>query len=181
MSINANNTALLVIDIQGTLARTVDQVNQLQQNWIKMIRVSRLFKLPILVLEQYPEGLGGTIDELKAELGDSPVFAKRTFSGYQEPNFKQALQAIKVENLIVMGVEAHVCVFQTVQDILTHEDLSLYLLGDGVSSRKALDRELAIKRLEQQGAIITTLEMAAFELMQDSRHEHFKDFLKIIK
>lgn len=181
MTINVNNTALLVVDIQGTLARTVDHVNHLQQNWIKMIRIARLFELPILVLEQYPEGLGGTIQELKAELGDSPVFAKRTFSGYQDPSFRQALQALKIDNLVVMGIEAHVCVFQTSLDILKHESVSLYLLGDGVSSRKTLDRELAIKRLEKQGAIITTVEMTAFELMQDSRHETFKDFLKIIK
>ena len=83
MSLNRDNTALLVVDIQGALARTVVDANQLQPNWIKMIRVARLLELPILVLEQYPEGLGETIQELKVELVDCPVYSKRTFSGYQ--------------------------------------------------------------------------------------------------
>ena len=181
MSLNRDNTALLVVDIQGALARTVVDANQLQPNWIKMIRVARLLELPILVLEQYPEGLGETIQELKVELVDSPVYSKRTFRGYQEEEFRKALKALRVENLLVMGVEAHVCVFQTALDILTHEALSLYLLADGVSSRKAIDRDFAIQRLEKAGSITTTVETVAFELMHDSRDEAFRDFIKIIK
>lgn len=181
MSINQNNTALLVVDIQGTLARTVEGANLLQPNWIKMIRVARLFNLPILVLEQYPEGLGETIPELKVELKGCSVYSKRSFSGYQNKAFKSDLKALSVENILVMGVEAHVCVLQTALDILKNETLSLYLLADGVSSRRIIDRDLAIKRLEKAGAVTTTVEMSAFELMEDSRDERFKKFLKIIK
>lgn len=181
MSINRNNTALLVVDIQGTLARTVEGANLLQPNWIKMIRVARLFNLPILVLEQYPEGLGETIPELKAELKDCFVYSKRSFSGYRNNAFKSDLKALSVENILMMGVEAHVCVLQTALDILKNETLLLYLLVDGVSSRRIVDRDLAISRLEKAGAVATTIEMSAFELMEDSRDEVFKEFLKIIK
>lgn len=181
MVINRKNTALLVVDIQGSLARTVEEANQLYSNWIKMVRVARLFDLPILVLEQYPEGLGGTIPELQVELENFPIYSKRTFSGYQDIDFRNALKSLDVDNLLVMGVEAHVCVFQTVSDILAHETFNIYVLGDGVSSRKAIDRDLAIRRLEKAGSIISTVETVAFELMQDSRDEKFKDFLKLIK
>lgn len=181
MSLNRENSALLVVDIQGRLTETVEDATSLHANWLKMIRVARLFELPILVLEQYPEGLGQTITSLKQELGESPVFAKRTFSGYQNTEFKRALKTLNVKHLLVMGIEAHVCVFQTAQDILENETLSLHLLADAVSSRQSIDRTLAIQQLDKAGAIITTVERTAFELMKDSQDELFKAFLRIVK
>lgn len=181
MTVNINNTALIVVDIQGKLARTVDNVNEVYQNWLKVIRAARLFQMPILVLEQYPQGLGHTIEDLQVELGDSPVFAKRTFSAYREESFVKALEALEIENLLIIGVEAHVCVFQTTLDLLNETNYEIYLLADGVSSRKATDRDYAIDRLKTAGATISTTEMTLFELMADSSQPLFRDFLKIVK
>lgn len=97
-----------------------------------------------IVLEQYAEGLGETIPELRGELKDNHIFSKRSFSWYQDPDFRMVLKALDVNNLLVMGGEAHVCLFQTGLVILKHEELSLYLLANGVSSREAIDRDLAI-------------------------------------
>lgn len=181
MLVDISNTALIVVDIQGKLARTVDDVDQVYSNWMKMIRSAKLFQMPILVAEQYPEGLGHTIPELQEELGDSPVFPKRSFSAYKERDFVKALDDLKVTNLIIIGLEAHVCVFQTCLDLLISTNYNIYLMADGISSRKAIDRDYALKRLKEEGARISTTEMTLFELMKDSSDPLFRDFLKIIK
>jgi nicotinamidase-related amidase len=175
-----DKTALLVVDIQGTLARTVHDSHQVYLNWIKLIKAARVFQLPIILLEQNPRGLGVTIPELRELLGDQKPIGKMTFNACYNEEFVQKLRATGREQLLVAGIEAHVCVYQTVTGILKLP-YQVYIASDAVSSRTSWNRQMALKRMQELGAVITTTEMALFEMMRTAEGELFKKFIKIVK
>lgn len=173
-------TALVIVDIQGVLARTVHESSQMYTNWQKLIKAAQLFKLPIILLEQNPEGLEPTIPELREILGDLPPIAKMTFNACLKEGFLNKLKEMGKEQLLVCGVEAHVCVYQTVCGLL-EEAYQVYVVSDAVSSRTSWNRMMALERMRELGAIITTTEMALFELMGTSEGELFRKFIRIVK
>lgn len=175
-----DKTALLIVDIQGALARTVHQSNLLYANWQKLIKAARLFQLPIILLEQNPQGLGTTIPELRELLGDLPPTEKMTFNACLNEAFLKKLKETGREQLLVAGIEAHVCVYQTVSGLLK-EPYQIYVASDAVSSRTSWNRMAALQRMRELGAVITTTEMALFEMMRTSEGELFRRFIKIVK
>ncbi|WP_261886753.1 hydrolase [Vibrio pomeroyi] len=173
-------TGLVVVDVQGKLARLVDESETLISNCGKLIEGAQVLGLSVVSLEQNPEKLGPTVSELNDLLSDAKSISKFTFNACNEPKFVEAVQAKDVDTWLVCGIEAHICVYQTAMGLL---DLGykVQVVGDCVSSRTALNKKLAISRLRDAGVQITGLEMSLYELVKDCRAPEFKSILSLIR
>jgi nicotinamidase-related amidase len=147
----------------------------------KLLKAADIFEIPVLITQQYTKGLGDTLDEVKeAKIGFSHI-EKNAFSAMGEPNFVKALKDSGRKTVIIFGIEAHVCVLQSMLDLL-EEGYDVFVVSDAVSSRKALDKDYSIIRAVEAGAVPTTVEAALFELLDDdSKSETFKSISKLIK
>lgn len=179
--LHPENTQLLIIDIQGKLADIVVDAEKLIRNTEILIKATRLLDIPAVWVEQNPEGLGRTHDRLKSLLEERNVMLpKHTFSALKNDEIKKALSENRRKQVLVCGVEAHVCVYQTVMDLL-NDGFEVHLVTDAVSSRETFSRESGIRKMSDFGAIPCTTEMALFELMKSHQHPKFRDILKLIK
>lgn len=175
--------ALLVVDVQEKLLPAIasDPPKDVLDRCTQMIRMAHVFELPIFVTEQYPKGLGHTDKQLLAAFAEPPgVFEKSTMSCWRDPAFCDALRASGREHIIVCGVEAHVCIQQTVLDLL-RVDYVPFLPVNAIASRFENDKAVAIKRMRHAGAEVTTAEALIFELVERCDHPKFKDVLKLVK
>jgi nicotinamidase-related amidase len=180
MRIIRENTIGLFIDIQEKLFPHMLEKEQLEQNIIKLISGLKALEVSYFVTEQYTKGLGFTISPLKEALGEYKAFEKKTFSCCDEPHFISKLKASGKRNIILCGIETHVCVLQTAIDLLT-EGYQPVVIEDCVSSRKLPDKKTAIERMRQEGAIISSLESILFELTRASGTETFKVVSGLVK
>ncbi|MDH5885834.1 hydrolase [Vibrio splendidus] len=178
--LNRANTGLVVVDVQGKLARLVDESDTLIASCGKLIQGAQVLGLPIIRLEQNPEKLGATVDELNDLLSDAKPIPKFTFNACDEPKFVEAVQAKDVDTWLVCGIEAHICVYQTTMGLL-ELGYKVQVVGDCISSRTALNKDLAIRRLMDAGIEITGLEMSLYELVKDCRAREFKLILSLIR
>jgi nicotinamidase-related amidase len=174
----ASDTGLLVVDVQQKLIGLIDGHAQLVWNIRRLIDGAKLLGLPVLATEQYPQGLGPTVAELKAILDQ--IFDKTAFSCGGCPELTQVLQSTGRRNWLVCGIEAHVCIQQTVLDLMA-EGLRIYVAADAVGSRAPFDYEIALRRMESTGATMTTVEAALFEWCQDSKAPQFKQISKLVQ
>ena len=174
------NTGLVVVDVQGKLARLVDESETLIANCGKLIKGAQVLGLPIIYLEQNPDKLGATVSELNDLLSDVEPVTKFTFNACDEPKFVEAVQAKDVDTWLVCGIEAHICVYQTAMGLL-ELGYKVQVVGDCISSRTALNKKLAISRLRDAGVQITGLEMSLYELVKDCRAPAFKLILSLIR
>lgn len=175
-----NDAVLLVIDIQGKLAKVVDEAGSLHQTACQLISTAQLLEIPIIFTEQVPEKLGTTTPEILGGVNNPQVIHKSSFSCWGEKGFQSALSRLNRKQVIVCGIEAHVCVMQTVNDLMTNK-YNVQVVSDGVSSRKLTDKNAALGRMERIGADVTTSEMIITELLETSTHKKFKDIMKLIK
>lgn len=177
--LNKNKTALLVIDIQTRIINVMRKPNKLVENVLKLIKGSKILNIPIYFTEQYPKGLGSTVDEIKVELIDEAI-EKISFSCLGAGDLFKRLKNENIEQVVVCGIESHVCVQQTVFDLLAN-DFQVNLVVNAVSSRYKVDFEAAINRMERAGAEITTVESVLFELCEISGTNEFKSISNLIK
>ena len=178
--IDARKAALVVIDIQKKLAVAMNQRKKVVANVTALIKSAERLGLPILLTEQYPEGIGGTVSEIRTLLADLKPITKRTFSCCGTQAFIEAAQECGAEQFVVVGMETHVCILQTALDLLTF-DRHVYVVADAVCSRFKADHRIALRRMEQNGITIVTTESVLFELLNTSTHESFKELTKFIK
>ena len=178
--LTSDQTALLMIDVQGKLARTVSDSGRVLTNLEKLARGARLFGLPVIVTEQNPKGLGPTIPEIQKLLGDFAPVEKTAFNACGDPSFVGKIRETGRMQILVCGIEAHVCVYQTVAGLM---DLAyeVQVAADAVSSRTPENRQMALDRMRDMGAAISTTEMALFELMEVAEGEAFSEFVRIVK
>lgn len=174
------NCGLLVIDIQGKLARLVSNSDASISNTIKLIACCHQLSIPIVVFEQNPKGLGSTVSEIEEQLPIHDKFEKHTFSALANSDIKSHIKSSGKTTWLIAGIEAHICVYQTVKDLIS-EDFQASVLSDCIDSRDRSNVTLAIDNMRQLGAEITSLEMCLYELMKTSKHPKFRDILKIIK
>lgn len=175
-----NDTGLIVVDVQGKLARLVHDSKSVVANLTKLIQGAKVLGLPILWLEQNPDKLGSTVEELSELLaGQSPI-TKFTFDAGKEPEFVSALHSTDVKTWLICGIEAHICVYQTATH-LKNLGFEVELVADCVASRTKANKKLAISKLTSKGIGMTGLEMCLYELVGDCRTEEFKSILKLIK
>ena len=178
--ITPKETLLLVIDIQGKLATSVVQPDRLVKNVSKLLRACNLLEVPVIYTEQYPKGLGPTVGELKELIGQETPFEKLSFSCCGNDDFMKRLRSLGRNDILVVGIETHVCVYQTCRELLEF-GYNVHLVTDAVSSRSEENRELGIQCIERAGATPTSTEMAIFELQRIAEGETFKAISKIIK
>lgn len=178
--LTTDNTALVIVDIQQKLLPAVADNKEMAANCIKLIKGLQLLEVPIIWVEQMPDKIGGTIPEIAELLNDSksPI-TKSSFSCCGNDQFLSSVAETKRENLLVIGIEAHVCVYQTVAQLL-QKGYNVEVIEDGISSRATSNKETAIRKMNQLGAKSSSVEMALFELMQDFKHPNFKQVSKII-
>lgn len=178
--LNAVEAVLVLVDLQGRLAEIVDHADLVVPNAVRMAEACRALEIPILPTVQVPDKLGPILPELAASLDGVEPIAKSVFSALREPDFMVALDKTSRRQILLAGIEAHVCVFQTGLDLLDSE-YQVYVLSDGVFSRTAENHQLALQRLHDAGAIISSVEMALFEMIRTSRHPVFRTISKLVK
>lgn len=171
---------LLIVDIQGKLAELVENSDEMINNTIKLIECCQILSIPVVVLEQNPKGLGKTTFMVRESIDNYAPLVKYSFSGISESHIKETILSLNKEHWLVAGIEAHICVYQTVRDLLK-ENLHVEVVSDCISARRKSNLDLAINNMRHDGAKITSLEMAVYEIMQSSKAEAFKDVLKVIK
>lgn len=178
--ITPKETLLLVIDIQEKLAPAIFQSDRVIKNTGKLIRACKNLGVPVVHTEQYPKGLGRTVDDLGSLIGEETPFEKLSFSCCGNNEFMKRLRVLGRNDILVVGMETHVCVYQTCVELLEF-GYNVHLVTDGVSSRTEENRALGIRCIERAGAALTSTEMAIFELLRVAEGDTFKTISKIIK
>jgi nicotinamidase-related amidase len=172
------DTVLVVVDVQEKLMPLIDGQRRILWNLRRLLDGAEALDVRALATEQYPQGLGPTVKELAGRLGDIP--AKAAFSCAGCEPFVQRLQASGASKVLVAGIEAHVCVQQTVLDLVA-EGYRVFVPVDAVGSRYKIDYETALKRMESAGATLTTTESALFEWCQVSGTPQFKKISALVR
>ena len=170
--------ALLIIDIQEKIIRPIFNKDSVIKNIKKLINAYQILEENIFVSEQNPLKLGSTIPELLPKVGFKK-YEKMEFSLANIQEFLKELENKKITNLIICGIETHICIQQTVLDCL-EKGFEVILISDAMSSRNCIDHEVALKRMIQRGAILTTTESIIFELCKTSNRKEFKEIKNII-
>jgi nicotinamidase-related amidase len=178
--LSADDTVLVVIDVQGRLAQLMHNKDELFKNQRLMIQGAQLLGLPIILTEQYPQGMGSTIPELKELLPEVEPIAKTAFSCCGESKFVAALEECGRHETLLIGIEAHVCVWQTTSDLLD-TGYEVHVAADAVSSRNADNKQVGLQKMRAAGADITCVETALFEMMRVAEGPQFKEILKLVK
>lgn len=176
--LNAAESVVLVVDVQDKLLAAMPAAKSLVASVGFVLDVANLLAIPALATEQYPKGLGPTNADIARRLPPNPL-AKTAFSCCGAPGLYGALKMLDKPSVVLVGMEAHVCVAQTALDLLEH-GFAVFLPVDAVASRFAVDSETALRRLDRAGAILTTAEAVAFEWMRDASHPNFKAVSKLV-
>ena len=174
------NSILLVVDIQEKLLPAMYNQKEIEENTARMIRIADIISLPVVITEQYPRGLGPTVKGIMSafENNDVPIIEKTSFGALREERVIRVLSGKK--SVLLCGIESHVCVCQTGQELL-EKGWEVHVLSDCAGSRKESNHQLGLRRLERAGAVVTGVEMAAFELMKTSKHPGFRQVSSLIK
>jgi nicotinamidase-related amidase len=180
MRITKENTIGLIVDIQERLFPAMCDKELLLKNMLILIKGLNELKIPLLVTQQYTNGLGGTIPEIKAEIPDFSFIEKRDFSCWDEPTFLGNLNNSGAKNIIICGIESHVCVLQTAVD-LKEAGLNPIVVMDCVSSRTKENIELAKERFRFEGIMMVSYESILFELTRSSGDPAFRAISKLVK
>jgi len=178
--LNEFEAVLVMVDFQGKLAQIVDRSELVVPNALRMVKGCQALGIPILATAQVPEKLGPIIEALEEPLKEVEIVAKSHFSALREPDFLLALEKTNRRQVILTGIEAHVCVLQTGFDLLD-SGYQVHILRDGVFSRKAENHQLALTRLKDRGAIMSSVEIALFEMIRTSKHPVFRTISKLVK
>jgi nicotinamidase-related amidase len=175
---SAADTGLLIIDVQAKLMAKIPGADALVRDVAFLIDAARLLGMPVQATEQYPKGLGPTVAELVRRLPERPD--KTAFSCCAIPSVVDTFRRAARPKIVLAGIEAHVCVLNTALDLLAL-DFRVYLAADAIASRYPIDKEFALRRLEQAGAILTTTEACVFEWVGGSAHPQFKAISALVQ
>ncbi|MBI9018913.1 MAG: isochorismatase family protein [Phycisphaerae bacterium] len=178
--LNQQNALLLIIDMQQAFDSAVHEFGKIVERARIMIESAKLLDIPIIVSEQFPQGLQRTVDVLQKALGDIHYYEKTEFSCLRNEEIFQAVKDSGRSQVLLAGVESHVCVSQTAYD-LQATGLEPIILADVVSSRRPFDKQIALGRFRADSMEITTTEAAIFEILRDSKHPCFKEISKLIR
>ncbi|MBX3419190.1 MAG: hydrolase [Pirellulaceae bacterium] len=176
--LDRQRSALLVVDVQSKLVPHIPCPQRLVWNIRRLIDAAKLFEVPVQATEQYPQGLGSTVSELKVLLPEANI--KSMFSCRECEGVFQGFWNSEIRQIVVTGIETHVCVLQTVFDLM-EAGFSVFLPVDAVGSRFEIDREVALRRMSDAGATITTVEGAMFEWAETSNDPKFKALSQLVR
>lgn len=180
MRIKVEDSVGLIIDFQEKLFPHISEYEQLARNTELLIGGLKILEVPIIVTEQYVKGLGPTIAPINMLLNENQSIEKMSFSCCDEQLFMKKIGELKKKVIIIAGIEAHVCVLQTTIDLI-EKGYKVVVIEDCVSSRSLNNKNIAIKRMRQEGAIISSYESILFELTKVSGTDAFKAISKLVK
>jgi nicotinamidase-related amidase len=175
-----DDTVLLVIDIQEAFRTRIADWGRVVGRAGALIDGCRLLGIPVIITEQYPKGLGETVPEIAQRAPDAEKLAKLEFSSACAPGFDDLLRRLGRQQVLICGIEAHVCVHQTVVD-LARRGNNVHLAVDACSSQSATNRQIGIRRALADGANETSVEMALFELLRTAQAAEFKAVQRLVK
>jgi nicotinamidase-related amidase len=178
--LTVEDTLLLIIDVQEKLFPVMYDKEALRSNLVKMVRGCVILDVPVMVSEQNPTGLGSTISELVTLLPNSAKVTKFNFSCCRELGFEEKLKETGRGNILVCGIESHICVYQTAMDLVS-AGYVVHVVSDCVSSRSFQNKEVALRRLAAENVKLTSAEMALFELLRTAKAPHFKTISALVK
>lgn len=180
MKLSPETTLLLVIDVQEKIFSTMHEQVETEEDINRLIAGAKVLGLPIVWTEQYPKGLGPTITSVRESLNGRDALEKITFSCMDDDTVRKKVASYERKQVLLCGIEAHVCVYQTATDLLD-EGFDVHVVTDAVMSRRESNYRLAVARMKEMGAQLTSVEMALFELQRAARGETFKAIAAIIK
>lgn len=173
--------ALLVVDVQEAFRGAIPEFASVASRASMAVRGFQILGVPVLVTEQYPKGLGPTAEEIRLALPDDfESFEKTAFSSCGADAFVKQLKKLNTKQIVICGLETHICVSQTAHDLLDR-GFQVHVLTDAVCSRFDQDKRAGLAKLKQSGVIPSSMEMALFELLRDAKHEKFKEIQNLIK
>jgi len=178
--LDVQKCCLVVVDVQGKLAQLMHAGEVLFKNIQILIQAAKILNIPILWCQQCPAALGPTVPEIAELLGGNEPINKSTFSCCGDEAFNAKLNKLARNQVLLCGIETHVCIYQTAVDLLArgfHVDVP----ADAVSSRTLDNKQIAIRRMAGRGVNITSVEMALFELLRTAEHPKFRQIAKLIK
>lgn len=173
-----NDTALIIIDVQGNLAQVIDLREVVIENILRLIKGCQVFDIPIILTEEI--NLGPTIPEIMALIHGIRPIIKESFSSCGSQEFMEALKALKRKQLLLAGMETHVCVYQTAVD-LVDQGYDVHVIADAVSSRKAKNREIALQKMRDCGVMWTSTEIVLFELLKTAADPKLRSIINVVK
>lgn len=173
-------SVLLVIDVQSKLAPAMTRFDEVVNTTLQLVKAAQLMAIPTVITEQYKQGLGTTDEQVVKQAIGATYVDKTHFSACQEPDFINTLNKYQKPQIIIVGMEAHVCVLQTALDLLA-ADFEVFIVTDGVSSRHDSNRDIALAQLRQAGAVITCAESVIFQWLEKANTDMFRDVLPLIK
>jgi nicotinamidase-related amidase len=183
MRLQRESTVLVIIDVQEKLMPVIDRANDVVRNIERLVRGAHLLGVPVLLTEQYVKGLGPTVEPVRNAFDETSGYRpieKACFSAHGCEPFAAQLAALERRQIVVAGVETHVCVYQTVTDLLAAQ-LDVTIVADAVSSRTAENKEIALRRLLSDGVKLSSTEMLLFELLGMSGTDEFRAISRLIK
>lgn len=179
--LDITTTALVVVDIQEAFRHAINDFSVIASRASMAVRGFQILGRPVIITEQYPKGLGRTAEEILFSLPAGFEFAEKTaFSSCGADGFLEQLKADHISQVVLCGLETHICVNQTAHDLLAN-DIDVHLLTDAVSSRFDHDRRAGLAKMSESGVISSSIEMALFELLRDAKQEHFKEIQNLVK
>ncbi len=178
--LDRNKCALIVIDIQERFKPAIHEMKRVIDNTEKLINACKILRVPIVLTEQYPKGLGNTLHEIFELIPNAEAIEKTCFDCFGERRFGEKIKNLNVTDLILVGIESHVCVLKTALTARLH-DYNVHIVTDAISSRKSHDHVIAIERMKQNGCFLATSEMIIFQLLEKSDQMEFSEIREIIK
>jgi isochorismate hydrolase len=177
--LDAARAVLLIVDVQEGFRKAIPDMDSVAAHIAILAKAAARLGVPVVVTEQYPKALGATVSPVAAALPpNTPTLEKLCFSACDAPEWTSALRKQKDagrDQLILCGVEAHVCVLQTVLDLLQDPNVAVHVAEDAVSSRKITDKSAALRRMESHGVAVVTVEMVVFEWLRKAGTPEFRD------
>lgn len=180
MRLKPENTLALAVDFQENLMPVIGENERIIKNARILLSGLALLEIPVLVTRQYPKGLGDTVPEIKEVTAAARVLDKTTFSCYQDPAIKEAVDGLGRRNVIICGVESHICDLQTAID-LAGAGFNVVYVADCMGSRKPEDKKYGLERAAREGAFLATYESILFELTGGAGSPVFKGISKLVK
>ncbi|MGN1124867.1 MAG: hydrolase [Candidatus Gastranaerophilaceae bacterium] len=179
-TLDEKNCLLLLIDIQEKLVAMLEK-NTVVKKSNTLLKTANLLDIPVIITEQYPKGLGSTVDYVSAQIKEGTEIVEKTaFSVLKDEGFLEKLKSYGKKQIIIGGIEAHICVHQTVADLIEN-GFDVYVVKDACASRKKDDFKTGVRLMKQNGAKITDTEIVLFELLKTSKHPKFKEVQALIK
>lgn len=177
--LNVDDTLVLGIDLQEKLVNMLSNSDEIKSNSIKLLNAAAILNVKTILTEQYPKGLGFTIDEIK-KIKEFKTLEKTSFSAFSTDDIKNNIIKSNRKNIVIFGIETHICVYQTVLELLEN-GYSIHLVKDCCASRSFDNHSTSLEIMKQKGAAISALEIILFEFLKSSKHPNFKEIQGLIK